>query len=259
MATTPSVVAQELAEVRDLKALAEECGWDDNSKEYKDRMASINKKYKALMKMGSMTASMQGMGSSSAKQTKQFIVWMDSAKKDAGDMDEAVGLLPEVFGEGKYGTRGVNSRGGRQHFKGEDCVWKRVAKDGKHYRIIQHSTGYFYQQGLLPSDTAEGEDDEEDAEEEEQDRIEEQGGEEDEPPEKPTKPAKKGGKAPAVAAVVLWHLPRHLPRGVRRRPRRRPRAHPRPSASASRARDTYPDVSQMYPTCIVSVSCVSRI
>ena len=57
MASTPSVVAQELAEVMDLKALAEACGWDENSKEYKDRMASINKKYKALMKMGSVTVS----------------------------------------------------------------------------------------------------------------------------------------------------------------------------------------------------------
>ncbi|KOO35593.1 hypothetical protein Ctob_015243 [Chrysochromulina tobinii] len=199
MVSTPSVVAQELAEVRDLKALAEECGWDDNSKEYKDRMASINKKYKALMKMGSMTVSMQG-GSSSAKQTKQNFIWVDSATRDAGDLEEAVKLLPEVFGEGKYGTSGVFSRGGKQKFKEEECVWKRVSKDGKHYRIIQHSTGYFYQKGFLPSDTAEGEDDEEDAEEEEQDRIEEQGGEEDEPPEKPTKPAKKG------ARHLLWLL-----------------------------------------------------
>ncbi len=102
----------------------------------------------------------QGMGSSSAKQTKQNFIWMDSAKKDAGDMEEAVKLLPEVFGEGHYGTFGVNSHGGMQNFKDEQCVWKRVAKDGKHYRIIQHSTGYFYQQGLLPSDTAEPDEDE---------------------------------------------------------------------------------------------------
>ena len=159
MASTPSVVAQELAEVRDLKALAEECGWDVNSKEYKDRLASINKKYKAQMKMSSMTVSMQG-GSSSAKQTKQNFIWVDSATRDAGDMEEAVGLLPEVFGEGKYGTSGVLSRGGRQNFKAEECVWKRLSKDGKHYRIIQHSTGYFYQKGFLPSDTAEQDEDE---------------------------------------------------------------------------------------------------
>ena len=67
--------------------------------------------------------------------------------------EEAAGLLPEVFGEGKYGTSGVNSRGGKQKYKGEECVWKRVSKDGKHYRIFQHSTGYFYQKGFLPSDT----------------------------------------------------------------------------------------------------------
>jgi hypothetical protein len=220
MATTPSVVAQELAEVRDLKALAEECGWDVNSKEYKDRMASINKKYKALMKMGSMTASMQGMGSSSAKQTKQNFVWMDSAKKDAGDMDEAAGLLPEVFGEGKYGTRGVNSRGGKQHFRGEECVWKRVAKDGKHYRIIQHSTGYFYQQGLLPSDTAEPDEEEEINEDKDgegdDDELEEEKGEEEEeeeaqPPSKKPKGG-KGAKAPAKAPKAAKGAPKASPK-----------------------------------------------
>ena len=231
MATTPSVVAQELAEVRDLKALAEECGWDDNSKEYKDRMASINKKYKALMKMGSMTASMQGMGSSSAKQTKQFIVWMDSAKKDAGDMDEAVGLLPEVFGEGKYGTRGVNSRGGKQHFKGEECVWKRVAKDGKHYRIIQHSTGYFYQQGLLPSDTAEPDEEEENNEDKDgegdDDELEEEKGEEEEEAQPPSK-KKKGGKeaqasakAPKAAKDAPKASPKASPKGAYKRASKR--------------------------------------
>jgi hypothetical protein len=222
MATTPSVVAQELAEVRDLKALAEECGWDDNSKEYKDRMASINKKYKALMKMGSMTASMQGMGSSSAKQTKQNFVWMDSAKKDAGDMDEAAGLLPEVFGEGKYGTRGVNSRGGKQHFKGEECVWKRVAKDGKHYRIIQHSTGYFYQQGLLPSDTAEPDEEEEINEDKDgegdDNELEEKGEEEaSEPPAKKPKKGGKDAKAPAKVPKAAKDAPKPSPKRASKR------------------------------------------
>lgn len=228
MATTPSVVAQELAEVRDLKALAEECGWDDNSKEYKDRMASINKKYKALMKMGSMTASMQGMGSSSAKQTKQFIVWMDSAKRDAGDMEEAAGLLPEVFGEGKYGTRGVNSRGGKQHFKGEECVWKRVAKDGKHYRIIQHSTGYFYQQGLLPSDTAEPDEDEGEEEINEGEGEPEGEGEEQEEEAQPPSKKKKGGKeaqasakAPKAAKDAPKASPKASPKGAYKRASKR--------------------------------------
>ena len=217
MATTPSVVAQELAEVRDLKALAEECGWDDNSKEYKDRMASINKKYKALMKMGSMTVSMQG-GSSSAKQTKQNFIWVDSATRDAGDMEEAAGLLPEVFGEGKYGTRGVNSRGGKQHFKGEECVWKRVAKDGKHYRIIQHSTGYFYQQGLLPSDTAEPDEEEEINEDKDgegdDDELEEEKGEEEEEAQPPSKKPKggKGAKAPAKAPKAAKGAPKASPK-----------------------------------------------
>jgi hypothetical protein len=217
MASTPSVVAQELAEVRDLKALAEECGWDDNSKEYKDRMASINKKYKALMKMGSMTVSMQG-GSSSAKQTKQNFIWVDSAKRDAGDMEEAAGLLPEVFGEGKYGTSGVNSRGGKQKYKGEECVWKRVSKDGKHYRIFQHSTGYFYQKGFLPSDTAEQDEEEEINEDKDgegdDDELEEEKGEEEEEAQPPSKKAKggKGAKAPAKAPKAVKGAPKASPK-----------------------------------------------
>ena len=227
MASTPSVVAQELAEVRDLKALAEECGWDDNSKEYKDRMASINKKYKALMKMGSMTVSMQG-GSSSAKQAKQNFIWVDSATRDAGDMEEAVGLLPEVFGEGKYGTSGVNSRGGKQNFKAEECVWKRLSKDGKHYRIIQHSTGYFYQKGFLPSDTAEQDEDEGEEEinegEGEGEPEGEPEGEEQEEEAQPPSKKKKGGKeaqASAKAPKAAKDAPKASPKGASKRASKR--------------------------------------
>lgn len=216
MASTPSVVAQELAEVMDLKALAEACGWDENSKEYKDRMASINKKYKALMKMGSMTVGMQG-GSTSAKQTKQNFIWVDSAgPRDAGDMEEAAGLLPEVFGEGKYGTSGVNSRGGKQKYKGEECVWKRLAKDGKHYRIFQHSTGYFYQKGFLPSDTEEQDEEQEkeedSADEGDGDEVEEKGEEEaSEPPAKKPKKGGKDAKAPAKVPKAAKDAPKPKP------------------------------------------------
>jgi len=214
MASTPSVVAQELAEVMDLKALAEACGWDENSKEYKDRMASINKKYKALMKMGSMTVSMQG-GSSSAKQAKQNFIWVDSATRDAGDMEEAVGLLPDIFGEGKYGTSGVNSRGGKQNFKAEECVWKRLSKDGKHYRIIQHSTGFFYQRGYLPSDTAEQDEDEGEEEINEGEGEGEPEGEEQEEEAQPPSKKKKGGKeaqAPAKAPKAAKDAPKATPK-----------------------------------------------
>jgi len=211
MASTPSVVAQELAEVRDLKALAQECGWDENSKEYKDRMASINKKYKALMKMGSMTVSMQG-GSSSAKQTKQNFIWVDSATRDAGDMEEAVGLLPEVFGEGKYGTFGVNSRGGKQNFKAEECRWKRLSKDGKHYRIIQHSTGFFYQKGFMPSDTAEQDEDEGEEEINEGEGEGEPEGEEQEEEAQPPSKKKKGGKEAQASAKAAKDAPKASPK-----------------------------------------------
>jgi hypothetical protein len=228
MASTPSVVAQELAEVMDLKALAEACGWDENSKEYKDRLASINKKYKALMKMGSMTVSMQG-GSSSAKQAKQNFIWVDSATRvDAGDMEEAVGKLPEIFGEGKYGTSGVNSRGGKQNFKAEECVWKRLSKDGKHYRIIQHSTGYFYQKGFLPSDTAEqdeaeGEEEINEGEGEGEPEGEPEGEEQEEEAQPPSK-KKKGGKeaqASAKAPKAAKDAPKASPKGASKRASKR--------------------------------------
>jgi len=227
MASTPSVVAQELAEVMDLKALAEACGWDENSKEYKDRMAIINKKYKALMKMGSMTVSMQG-GSSSAKQAKQNFIWVDSATRDAGDMEEAVGKLPEIFGEGKYGTSGVNSRGGKQNFKAEECVWKRLSKDGKHYRIIQHSTGYFYQRGFLPSDTADQDEDEGEEEINEDEGEGEPEGEEQEEEAQPPSKKKKGGKgaqasakAPKAAKDAPKATPKASPKGASKRASKR--------------------------------------
>ena len=40
-----------------------------------------------------------------------------------------------------------------------------MAKDGKHFRIIEHTTGYFYQEGFLPSQTEEQDADEDEAKE----------------------------------------------------------------------------------------------
>ena len=139
-----------------------------------------------------------------------------------------VGLLPEVFGEGKYGTRGVNSRGGRQHFKGEECVWKRVSKDGKHYRIIQHSTGYFYQKGFLPSDTAEQDEDEGEEEINEGEGEPEGEGEEQEEEAQPPSKKKKGGKeaqasakAPKAAKDAPKAAPKASPKGASKRASKR--------------------------------------
>jgi hypothetical protein len=134
------------------------------------------------------------------------------------------GLLPEVFGEGKYGTSGVNSRGGKQKYKGEECVWKRVSKDGKHYRIIQHSTGYFYQKGFLPSDTEEqdeeqeNEEDKDSADEGAGDEVEEKG--EEEASEPPSKKPRKGGKdaqAPAKVPKAAKDAPKPSPKRVSKR------------------------------------------
>ena len=196
------LIAQELAEINAAGELADKYKWAEDNKDYMSMKNAIRKKYKGLMKMSMMTIKTE-MGSSSAKQTKkEKIMWVHSAMKDAGDFTEAVGLLPEVFGPGKYGTSGVNSRGGKQNFKGELCAWKRVAKDGKHYRILEHTTGYFFQEGFLPSQTTEsgedeGENDEEEGEGGDNGDVEEEEKEEDPPP--PQK--QKGGKRAAQAAV----------------------------------------------------------
>ena len=199
MASAPSLIAQELAEIKDLKLLKEECGWDEDDKDYLAMKNNIRKKYKDLMKMSKMTAKSE-MGSSSAKQTKEKIIWVDAAKKDAGNFKEAVELLPEVFGEGHYGTSGVNSRGGRQNFHDELCAWKRVAKDGKHYRIIEHTTGYFYQEGFLPSQTEEQDADEVEQEDKEGNNDDDDKEEEEEASQPPAK-KHKGGKGAAQAPV----------------------------------------------------------
>ena len=160
----------------------------------------------------------------------------------------------EVFGEGHYGTSGFNSRGGKQNFHGEECVWKRVAKDGKHYRIIQHSTGYFYQQGLLPSDTAEPADEEEEINEDkdgegDDDELEEEKDEEEEEEAEPPSKKKKGGKGAKAPAKV--------PKAAKA-PKASPKASPKRASKRGhkyRARDTYPRmypyVSNMYRECIL--------
>ena len=195
------LIAQELAEINAAGELADRYKWAEDNKDYMSMKNAIRKKYKGLMKMSMMTIKTE-MGSSSAKQTKkEKIMWVHSAMKDAGDFTEAVGLLPEVFGPGKYGTSGVNSRGGKQNFKGELCAWKRVAKDGKHYRILEHTTGYFFQEGFLPSQTTE-EGEEEDEKEEGEGADEGDNDEEEEKEEAPPPPKKqKGGKGAVQAAV----------------------------------------------------------
>ena len=201
MASTsaPSLVAQELAEVRVLNELADESGWDKKDKDYLDARNQIRKKYKDLAKIVKMN---RKSGASQGHTTKEKWIWADKgAPLDAGDFNEALAKLPEVFGEGKYGTSGVNSRGGKQNFRGELCAWKRVSKDGNHYRILEHTTGYIYQQGFPPSATEEPDEEDEvedkpgggDGDEGEE-GDEEEKEEEEEPPPKKQKGGKGGGK-----------------------------------------------------------------
>ena len=39
----------------------------------------------------------------------------------------------------------------KQNSKDEWCAWKRFARDGRNFRVLEHTTGYFYQEGFLPS------------------------------------------------------------------------------------------------------------
>ena len=80
----------------------------------------------------------------------------------------------------------------------------RVAKDGKHYRIIEHTTGYFYQEGFLPSQTEELDADEEQEDKEganEGDDDNDDDDEEEEEAPKPPAKKQKGGKGAAQAPV----------------------------------------------------------
>ena len=195
------LIAQELAEINAAGELADRYKWAEDNKDYMSMKNAFRKKYKGLMKMSMMTIKTE-MGSSSAKQTKkEKIMWVHSAMKDAGDFAEAVGLLPEVFGPGKYGTSGVNSRGGKQNFKDEICAWKRVAKDGKHYRILEHTTGYFFQEGFLHSQMTEQGEEEDEKEEGEGADDGDNDEEEEEEEQAPPPPKKKGGKGAVQAAV----------------------------------------------------------
>ena len=213
------LIAQELAEINAAGELADRYKWAEDNKDYMSMKNAIRKKYKGLMKMSMMTIKTE-MGSSSAKQTKkEKIMWVHSAMKDAGDFAEAVGLLPEVFGPGKYGTSGVNSRGGKQNFKDEICAWKRVAKDGKHYRILEHTTGYFFQEGFLPSQTTEeGEEEDEKEEGEGADEGDDEEEEEEEPA--PPPPKKKKGDKGAVQAAVPAKAAKAAAKAAQESPRR---------------------------------------
>ena len=134
----------ELADIEALQKIKEAYKWDDQHKEYQKRLKALQKKWQ--LKKGNMPSEKQAM--------KEKFLWAEWGKKDADDFKEAVSFLPEIFGAGKYGTSGVHSRGGKQNYKDEWCAWKRFARDGRHFRVLEHTIGYFYQEGFLPSQTA---------------------------------------------------------------------------------------------------------
>ena len=183
----PTELELELADIEALQKIKEAYKWDDQHKEYQKRLKALQKKWKYELKKGNMPSEKQAM--------KEKFLWAEWGKKDAADFKEAVSFLPDVFGAGKYGTSGVNSRGGKQNYKDEWCAWKRFARDGRHFRVLEHTTGYFYQEGFLPSQTEAGEEEDEKEEADDADDADEQ------PPAKKKKGDKRA-EAPAEAAAA---------------------------------------------------------
>ena len=112
----------------------------------------------------------------------------------------------------------------------------KMAITSNHYRILEHTTGYIYQQGFPPSATEEP--DEEDPEVDDK-----TGGDDgDQGEDRKTKKKRKNKKSPHPRSRREARVLRHLTRQERQRKsrhRRRPSAHPS-VAAISRARDTYP-------------------
>ena len=181
----PTELELELADIEALQKIKEAYKWDDQHKEYQKRLKALQKKWKYELKKGNMPSEKQAM--------KEKFLWAEWGMKDAGDFKEAVSFLPDIFGPGKYGTSGVNSRGGKQNYKDEWCAWKRFARDGRNFRVLEHTTGYFYQEGFLPSQTEAGEEEDEKEEADDADDADEQ------PPAKKKKEDKRA-EAPAEAA-----------------------------------------------------------
>ena len=212
----PTELELELADIEALQKIKEAYKWDDQHKEYQKRLKALQKKWQ--LKKGNMPSEKQAM--------KEKFLWAEWGKKDAADFKEAVSFLPDVFGAGKYGTSGVNSRGGKQNYKDEWCAWKRFARDGRHFRVLEHTTGYFYQEGFLPSQTEAGEEEDEKEEADDADDADEQ------PPAKKKKgdkraeapaeaaEASKAPKAAAKAAKAAAMAPKESPRRASTRGRK---------------------------------------
>ena len=186
----PTELELELADIEALQKIKEAYNWDDQHKEYQKRLKALQKKWKDELKKDNMPSEKQAM--------KEKFLWAEWGKKDAADFKEAVSFLPDVFGAGKYGTSGVNSRGGKQNYKDEWCAWKRFARDGRHFRVLEHTTGYFYQEGFLPSHTEAGEEEEDKEEADDADDADK----EPEPAAKKNKKEDKRAEAPAEAAAA---------------------------------------------------------
>ena len=186
----PTELELELADIEALQKIKEAYNWDDQHKEYQKRLKALQKKWKDELKKDNMPSEKQAM--------KEKFLWAEWGKKDAADFKEAVSFLPDVFGAGKYGTSGVHSRGGKQNYKDEWCAWKRYARDGRHFRVLEHTTGYFYQEGFLPSHTEAGEEEEDKEEADDADDADK----EPEPAAKKNKKEDKRAEAPAEAAAA---------------------------------------------------------
>ena len=220
----PTELELELADIEALQKIKEAYKWDDQHKEYQKRLKALQKKWKDRTHAGKMPSEKQAM--------KEKFLWAEWGKKDAADFKEAVSYLPDVFGAGKYGTSGVNSRGGKQNYKDEWCAWKRFARDGRHFRVLEHTTGYFYQDagGLLALPDRGGRRRED--EKEEADDADDADDADEQPPAKKKKgdkraeapaeaaEASKAPKAAAKAAKAAAMAPKESPRRASTRGRK---------------------------------------
>ena len=86
-----------------------------------------------------------------------------------------------------------------------------MAKDGKHYRILEHTTGYFYQEGFLPSDNAMR-----------RSRAKKMSKKTTiKKPSSPQSRSRREARELLRLLWLLWHLPRHLRHVARHLPRPR--------------------------------------
>ena len=196
-----SLTAQELKAVKEVKALAEEYGWDDDHSEFKDMLKQVRKKFKK--EAGKMKKSTAQEDADEKKPTIKS--WEHVKELTTKDFNEAKKLMIPFIPKGEWVSDRF-CRGGRSTYEGTpQCKWHRLhTKDYTHFvRLIHYKNKMILQKAVLLGAEEEQEKEEEEEEKEEEGAASAE--EEDEPPSAPPPPspkAKKGKsrKAPEAEA-----------------------------------------------------------